>query len=70
MSSIREYIRAHISIDNFRDGALILTIGDKGMSTDLLFAEGACAGDPLLSFQLDILEEIVRAVKESGVNAE
>ncbi len=64
-------------IDSFRDGGLVLTCGKGGMETDLVFtcgkdgtketdlvfAEGATEGDPILEKQREILEFIVNKVK-------
>ena len=50
-------------ISAFKDGALVLSCG-KGMESDLVFASGAMAGDPLLKEQREILEFIVKAVEQ------
>jgi hypothetical protein len=50
-------------IEPFPDGALSLSCGSLGASTDLVFAEGAMRGDPLLEHQREILEFIVDAIR-------
>jgi len=48
----------NLEIDHFKDGALVLSMSDMGMESDLVFASGAMAGDPLLSKQRRMLEEL------------
>lgn len=50
------------SIGRFSDGALVLSCGADGMASDLVFAEGATQGDPMLEKQRAILEHIVAAL--------
>jgi len=53
----------NFEISSFRDGSLVLSCGDKGMDTDLVFSTGAMNGDPLLKEQKEILDFILKAVK-------
>jgi hypothetical protein len=51
-------------IDKFPQGGLVLSCGDKGMVTDLVFSSGAVSDDdPDFHVQRGILEYIVSAVK-------
>lgn len=45
-----------------RDGSLVLSCGNKGMESDLVFASGAMSGDPVLERQKEILEYIIKAI--------
>ena len=45
-------------VDSFPDGSVVLSCGDKGMETDLVFSAGAMNGDPLLVDQKKILNDI------------
>ena len=54
-----------IKVAELRDGSLVLECGDKGMKTDLVFAEGAMRGDPMLVEQRKILEQICEIVNEN-----
>jgi hypothetical protein len=52
-----------VEIDEFPDGALCLSCGNKGMESDLVFSSGAfIKEDPVLVDQRKILEYIVEAV--------
>lgn len=48
------------------DGSLTLTCGKDGMESDLVFASGAMAGDPVLDNQREILEFIISAIKKNN----
>jgi len=50
-------------IEELSDGSLVLSCGNSGMETDLVFASGAMRGDPLLGRQREILEYIVKSVE-------
>jgi hypothetical protein len=41
---------------------VVIHCGDKGMDTDLVFASGACTGDPLLDDQLAIAKAISQPI--------
>lgn len=51
-------------VSSFNDGAVIISCGDKGMESDLVFSSGAMNGDPALREQEEIAAFIVRAVNE------
>lgn len=53
----------YFKIDNFKDGSLVLSCGKKGMESDLVFASSAMNGDPSLREQKDILDFILKAIK-------
>jgi hypothetical protein len=50
-------------IFEWEDGSLLLSCGNDGMESDLVFSSGAMTGDPVLEKQREILEHIVKAVK-------
>jgi hypothetical protein len=51
-------------VSQFNDGAVIISCGEKGMETDLVFSSGAMDGDPALAEQLEIAAFIVKACNE------
>lgn len=53
----------HFDVSTSYDGSVVLTCGNGGMETDLVFAAGAMTGDSALDIQRAILEHIVAAVK-------
>lgn len=55
---------ADFEIEEFPDGSLSLTCGADGMETDLVFASGAMRGDPVLDKQREILEFILKAIRD------
>jgi len=59
----KEVQELNYTIDEFRDGAVVLTCGEGGMEVDLVFASGATRGDPNLEKQRAILEFIVKAIE-------
>lgn len=56
--------RDDFEVSQFKDGSLVLTCGKDGMESDLVFASGAMAGDPVLDKQAAILDFIMRAVSQ------
>jgi len=55
----------HFEISQTRDGSLVLSCGDDGMESDLVFASGAMHGDPVLEKQRALLEWIVSKLSDS-----
>jgi len=54
-----------MQIGQFRDGSLVLSCGDDGAASDLVFAEGAMVGDPALEKQRLLLDRIVALEKDA-----
>ena len=50
-------------VGTFRDGEVVLTCGDEGMETDLVFAASHGVEHPQSLKQREIAEYIVKAVK-------
>ena len=54
----------YFEVSELRNGGIVLSCGDEGMDTDLMFAAGAIdRADPSLAKQREIAEYIVKAVK-------
>lgn len=56
-----------IEIKEDRDGSLSLSCGNDGMESDLVFANSAMRGNPLLDRQREILEWIISKVNDDQI---
>jgi len=65
------YVKSNASYSRLKDGSLCLSIGDEGMETDLVFAQGAMEDDdPILKKQRLLLQAVVRILNTTKRKSE